>query len=95
VGGAVPTTLLKELLTMPVMGEVWDVISFIAPELTRCKPTFHSPFVGDDGSLWLGYVDSDTVHPDRLSGGGTHVCDDAGICRLEPVIPLSHTECVK
>lgn len=93
VGGAVPTTLLKELLTMPVMGEVWDVISFMAPELTRCKPTFHSPMVGADGSLWLGYVDSDTVHPDRLSGGGTHTCDDAGICRLEPNIPLSHTEC--
>lgn len=95
VGGAVPSTLLKELLTMPVMGEVWDVISFMAPELTRCKPTFHSPMVGDEGSLWLGYVDSDTVHPDRLSGGGTHVCDDAGICRIEPNIPISHTECVK
>lgn len=95
VGGAVPTTLLKELLTMPVMGPIWDVISFLAPELTRCKPLFHSPFVGDDGSLWLGYIDSDTVHPDRLSGGGTHVCDDAGRCRLEPNVPMSHTECVK
>ena len=94
VGGAVPTTLLRELLSMPVMGEIWDVISFMAPELTRCKPSFHSPMVGADGSLWLGYVDSDTVHPDRLSGGGTHVCDDAGICRLEPVIPISHSECV-
>ena len=95
VGGAVPTTLLKELLTMPVMGEIWDVISFLAPELTRCKPTFHSPLIGDEGSLWLGYVDSDTVHPDRLSGGGTHVCDDAGRCRLKPNLPMSHTECVK
>jgi len=95
VGGAVPTTLLKELLTMPVMGEIWDVISFLAPELTRCKPTFHSPFVGDEGSLWLGYVDSDTVHPDRLSGGGTHVCDNSGRCRLQPNLPMSHMECVK
>ncbi|MEX2524205.1 MAG: hypothetical protein WD750_04545 [Gammaproteobacteria bacterium] len=95
VGGAVPATLLKELLTMPVLGEIWDVIAFLAPELTRCKPTFHSPLVGEDGSLWLGYVDSDTVHPDRLSGGGTHVCDDAGRCRLKPNIPMSHTECVK
>ncbi len=95
VGGAVPTTLLKELLTMPVMGEIWDVIAFLAPELTRCKPTFHSPMVGPEGSLWLGYVDSDTVHPDRLSGGGIHVCDDAGICRLEPNIEMSHAECVK
>lgn len=95
VGGAVPTTLLKELQSMPVMGPIWDVISFMAPELTRCKPLFHSPFVGDEGSLWLGYVDSDTVHPDRLSGGGTHMCDSSGRCRLQPKLPMSHMECVK
>jgi hypothetical protein len=93
VGGAIPSTLLKELLTMPVMGEIWDVVSFMAPELTRCKPAFHSPAVGPEGSLWLGYVDGDVVHPDRLSGGGTHVCDDAGRCRLVPNVAMSHSEC--
>ncbi len=93
IGGAIPSTLLKELLSMPVMGEIWDVISFMAPEFSRCKPTIRSPAVGKDGSLWLGYVDGDVVHPDRLSGGGGHVCDDAGRCRLEPLEPMSHSEC--
>jgi len=93
IGGAIPSTLLKELLTMPVVGEIWDLASFMAPELTRCKPTFHSPAVGPEGSLWLGYVDGDVVHPDRLSGGGTHVCDDAGRCRLVPTETMSHSEC--
>lgn len=93
VGGAIPSTLLKELISMPVMGEIWDLISFLAPEFTRCKPTFHSPAVGPEGSLWLGYVDGDVVHPDRLSGGGTHVCDDAGRCRLVPNEAMSHSEC--
>lgn len=98
VGGAVPTTLLKELQSMPVMGPLWDVISFMAPELTRCKPAFSAAaalgLIPKDGSLWFGYVDGDTVHPDRLSGGGSHVCDAAGRCRLEPVIPTSHSECI-
>ena len=93
IGGAIPSTLLKEILTMPVVGEIWDVVSFMAPELTRCKPAFHSPAVGPEGSIWLGYVDGDVVHPDRLSGGGTHVCDDAGRCRLVPNVAMSHSEC--
>ncbi|MFQ5658869.1 MAG: hypothetical protein ACE5GZ_00475 [Gammaproteobacteria bacterium] len=95
VGGTAPATLFRQVLKLPVMGTIWDVASFMAPELTRCKPGKpHSPFVGDEGSLWFGYVDSDTVHPDRLSGGGTHVCDASGRCRLKPNIPLSHSECI-
>jgi hypothetical protein len=98
VAGALPTTLLRTFLDLPVVGEMWDAVSMIAPELTRCNPTF-SPaialgFIEPEGSLWFGHVDSDTVHPDRLSGGGTHVCDDAGRCRLEPDEEMAHTSCI-
>jgi len=94
VGGTVPTVILKELLTLPGLAQIWDVIAILAPELRRCHPDipalppFGNPdFPDDKGSLWLGHIDIDAVHPDRLSGGGSHVCDDAGICTFVPNIP--------
>ena len=93
-GGTVPTVLLKELLTLPGLAQVWDVIAILAPELRRCHPSipalppFGNPdFPDDKGSLWLGHIDIDAVHPDRLEDGGTHSCDDAGRCDFEPVTP--------
>jgi hypothetical protein len=100
-GGTVPTVLLKELLTLPVMATIWDVIAILAPELRRCYPDFSLvkyPWTSgpDKGSLWLGHIDIDAVHPDRLSGGGTHSCDDAGRCEFEPNIPrgLDGWDCI-
>ena len=93
VNGATPSVLVKEILNLPVLDQVWDIISFIAPELSECTnaddpspPIIRSPFAGPEGNLWLGYVDGDVVHPDRLSVIGEssadrlggHVCDDSG-----------------
>ena len=93
-GGTVPTVLLKELLTLPGLAQIWDVIAILAPELRRCHPSipalppFGNPdFPKDKGSLWLGHIDIDAVHPDRLENGGSHSCDDAGRCNFEPVTP--------
>ena len=36
-----------------------------------------------NGSLWLGYINIDAVHPDRLESGGSHDCPD-GICNFDP-----------
>ncbi|MEM7468741.1 MAG: hypothetical protein AAF387_17880 [Pseudomonadota bacterium] len=95
VNGATPSILVKEILDLPVLDQVWDIISFIAPELSECTnaddpspPIVTSPFAGPEGNLWLGYVDGDVVHPDRLSVIGEssddrlggHVCDDSGRC---------------
>lgn len=86
-GGTVPTVLLKELLdAIPGFDTVWNVISVLAPELRLCNPG--GIWGADDkGSLWLGHIDIDAVHPDRLEGGGTHECDDAGRCEFVPNIP--------
>lgn len=89
-GGTVPTVLLKELLNLPVLGTIYDVVTILAPELRRCHPSIPAlqPFGSPDkGSLWWGHIDIDAVHPDRLSGGGSHVCDDAGRCDFVPNIP--------
>jgi hypothetical protein len=94
-GGAVPTTLLNQLIgAIPGFTTIWNVVSILAPEMRFCNPGSPWP-AGDKGSLWLGYVDIDAVHPDRLAAdptdpdtrNGVHVCDDAGICTFEPVIP--------
>lgn len=114
VNGGTPSVMVKEILDLPVLDEVWDVIAFLAPELTECTnaddpepPLITSPFAGPEGNLWLGYVDGDVVHPDRLSivgesadeRLGEHVCDDSGRCiwnaavrALDP--PLSHSPCI-
>jgi len=114
VGGATPSTLVHELLNIPVLSQIWDLIGFIAPELSRCDdpggpgphPLIKSPLAAPEGHLWLGYVDGDVVHPDRLSvlgedpsvRLGSHVCDDSGRCIWDDAVqdldpPLSHSPC--
>ena len=99
--GTVPTTLLKTIFEAPVIKDIWNIVSVLAPELRTCNPGF--PYPADDvGSVWFGYVDIDAVHPDRLSGGGReiedpddasqmieagHVCNDAGMCDFTPALP--------
>lgn len=86
-GGAVPSVLLKELINVvPGLRDVWNAAAILAPELRLCNPGgIWGP--DDKGSLWLGYIDIDAVHPDRLSGGGSHECNDAGMCDFVPNIP--------
>ncbi len=99
VAGAVPTTILKEIFNLPGVREIRTAFGWIAPETTAClaegesSPAASLGFIPEEGSLWLGYIDSDIVHPDRLSEGGVHVCDEAGRCRLESNAPQSHTRC--
>lgn len=90
-GGLVPTRILGDLLA-PVQPVVDTLATFLAPELRGCDPwiqlpTFLDPTINadgtSDGSLWLGYVNIDAVHPDRLEEGGAHDCPD-GICVLDP-----------
>jgi len=39
--------------------------------------------LSNNGSLWLGYMNVDAIHPDRLDVGGSHDCPD-GICNFDP-----------
>ena len=87
VGGMVPTTLLNELFNkIPGFTTIWSIASVLAPELRLCNPGFPWPS-GDKGSLWLGHIDIDAVHPDRLISDpsdpdtrvGTHEVNDAGM----------------
>ena len=65
----------------------------LSPELRLCNPGgIWGP--NDKGSLWLGHIDIDAVHPDRLiadmsdpDNRGTHSCDAAGMCDFEPIVP--------
>lgn len=93
-GGTVITTLFKELFdAIPGFNAIWSILSVFSPELRPCNPGF--PYRNDDkGSLWLGYIDIDAVHPDRLISDptnpdmrGTHMCDKAGNCDFVPVVP--------
>lgn len=93
VGGMVPTTLLKELFdAIPGFTTIWNIASVLAPELRLCNPGgIWGP--DDKGSLWLGHIDIDAVHPDRLipdlsdpeTTNGTHECED-GFCDFAPTI---------
>ena len=102
VGGTTPATVVNTLLNLPGLGEVWDAAAFFAPELSRCDPggtseppdpLIKSPLAAPEGHLWLGYVDGDVVHPDRLSDPddaddnplGDHECDDAGRCYWDEI----------
>ncbi len=97
VGGMVPTVLLKELFnSIPGLSSVWSIATVLAPELRLCKPGQRdngtkdpfSPWPKEDkGSLWLGHIDIDAVHPDRLIADptdpdtriGEHEVNDAGM----------------
>ncbi len=95
--GAVPTSLLKQLFALPGISHLWSAVSTLAPELTLCKPPPPNPWIVLDaagapnipdmndgkGILWLGHIDLDAVHPDRLASGGKHVCNEAGMCDFE------------
>ena len=86
-GGTVPTVILKDLLNaIPGFSSVWSVVTILSPELRLCNPGWPWP-ADDPGSLWLGHIDIDAVHPDRLEEGGTHECNDAGMCELVPNLP--------
>jgi hypothetical protein len=97
-GGTVPTVILKELLTLPGLAQVWDVIGIIAPELRRCHPDIpfllNPDFPDDKGSLWLGHIDIDAVPPDRLSGGATIAADEAGRFDVDPSRGLDERDCI-
>lgn len=87
VGGMVPTTLLNELFNqIPGFTTIWNIASILAPELRLCNPGV--PWPSDDkGSLWLGHIDIDAIHPDRLVADpsdpdtriGTHEVNGAGM----------------
>ncbi len=101
-GGTVPTTALNAIFdAIPGFNAMWSIASALAPELMPCDPLYSHPFDNNpNGSLWLGYIDIDAVHPDRLladisdpaTTNGTHSCNDAGMCDLEPVVPRPAVE---
>lgn len=88
-GGIIPTRLLQELMdTIPGFSEVRNVIAIFIPEIAECDPPWSHPasFIpgavfdpGDDGTLWLGYVNADAVPPERLGMDGTVDCPN-GLC---------------
>jgi len=50
---------------------------------TKQYDTYADGELDNNGSLWLGYMNIDAVHPDRLEDGGSHACPD-GICNFDP-----------
>ncbi|HTT07932.1 MAG TPA: hypothetical protein VMH34_03995 [Gammaproteobacteria bacterium] len=88
--GIVPTKLLDN----PVMNGLQSIVGILAPELRPCDPWVpFPPWNSDDkGSLWFGYIANDAVHPDRLASGGSHSCNDAGMCDFDPAPPMP-TDC--
>tara|TARA_R110002072_G_scaffold32211_5_gene98611 strand:+ start:4119 stop:5282 length:1164 start_codon:yes stop_codon:yes gene_type:complete len=88
-GGTAPTTALAALLNeIPGFSTVWSVAALLAPELAPCDPAVVINSAQPHGSFWLGYLDIDAVHPDRLipdpadpdTRNGTQSCNDAGMC---------------
>lgn len=100
VGGTAPVTMFSSLLDeIPLIEDIWNYVTIFAPELRLCNPG--GIYQADDkGSLWLGHIDIDAVHPDRLideSTGdmvGTHECNDAGICDFTVIRPLDERDCI-
>jgi len=101
-GGLVPTKILDTLLdSIPAIADVWNILAAIVPELLLCNPSYNHPFdkpfapppgnsSKKDGSLWLGYMDIDAVHSDRLDMDGDGERDDtrttncdSGACDLD------------
>jgi len=101
-GGTVPTTVLDAILDeIPGFNAVWSIASALAPELMPCDPLYEHPFDNNpNGSFWLGYIDVDSVNPDRLIpdlaepdvNNGTLSCNDAGMCDFEPVVARPEVE---
>ena len=75
VGGIVPTKVLGEILEKEPFKTALSVIGIFIPEFRPCNPTVPL-YNGDAGSFWLGFIDFDTVHPDRLDGSDSdgHAC---------------------
>jgi len=98
--GTVPTVLLQALLELPVLSTIWDVVTVLAPELSRCHPGFplgegdFMEYNDGKGSLWFSHIDIDAVHPDRLSTGGVHECNDRGQCYFVPGKTMAQMDCV-
>lgn len=95
-GGTSPTTALAALLNeIPGFNTVWSIAAVLAPELAPCNPAVVINTAQPNGSFWLGYLDIDAVHPDRLladisdpdTTNGTQSCNDAGMCDLVPIVP--------
>lgn len=77
VGGLVPTKILDSLVSgIPGLKTIWNILSFMVPEMLTCNPSYKHPFdkpfpanttnKQPDGSLWMGYMDIDAVSTDRL-----------------------------
>lgn len=99
VGGTAPITLLASVLDrIPLITDVWNAVALLAPELRLCNPGGLYP-ADDKGSLWLGHIDIDATHPDRLidpaTGDtvGSHSCNDAGICNFDVIRTIAEREC--
>ncbi len=100
VGGTAPITMLASLFTLiPGMTDIWNAVTIFAPELRLCNPGGIYP-ADDKGSLWLGHIDIDATHPDRLidpnTGDtiGAHSCNDAGMCDFDVIRTLAERECL-
>jgi hypothetical protein len=71
-GGMVPTKLLSSVLdgmrnNVPLFPIIETALTAAAPELRPCDPSYGHPLDPDgDGMLWLGYLDTEAIHPDRL-----------------------------
>ncbi len=89
---SIASLLAPELAPCQPIPAVQAVINFVE---NVSGADFNGPeYVDGHGSLWLGHIDGDAVHPDRLSGGGSHVCDDAGICKFEPNVAPLPKDCI-
>ena len=78
-GGMVPTKLLNSVLSgltsNPPMQAIMAALTAVAPELRPCNPSYgHFLDPDGDGMLWMGYLDTEAIHPDRL-----HHIDRTGI----------------
>lgn len=94
-GGTAPTTALAALFDeIPGFNTVWSIAALLAPELAPCDPAVVINAAQPHGSFWLGYLDIDAVHPDRLipdmadpdTRNGTQSCNDAGMCDFSDVV---------
>ncbi len=89
---SIASLLAPELAPCQPIAEVQAIIDFVE---SVSGADFNGPeYVDGHGSLWLGHIDGDAVHPDRLSGGGSHTCNDAGICEFVPNVAPGQKDCI-